>query len=410
MWANNETGAVTRSTHAPLPRAQTTHTDAVQACGKSLMQVDQLGADYVALAGISSTAPRASALWVRASVEPFSTSAAGRRGDAAAAPKTSRRSWLGPRGATARVVGGRRTAALAVCAIGSSAAGRVSPGRPCTPASAAVPTRPTCASKGSQAKKAFASGEGLCASTGAACASCGTAVARVMAMGLDPVEAGSSVRFAVAPHDRGEIDRALEPVPRAVAQLRAGGRSASRRAAQPPADRISARRANQAAILIPPANMAEITLSIEPAFPACGTRYEPSAAGGTLGSLRVDAMRGHGDCGPLLTTRARCLIRAIGLLRSQFALTEGQERWLVAARASLRREIVAPVAGRCGCCRCPASNWLRRSSAHRQWRASCFHAGAARSRSSASSSSAGPVHPLRLAGAQRVPLARPGDR
>jgi cysteine desulfurase len=67
---------------------------------------------------------------------------------------------------------------------------------------------------------------GVCASAGSACASGAIEPSHVLlAMGLAPADAASSVRFSLGwTTSDGDIDRALEVVPSAVARLRRGGR------------------------------------------------------------------------------------------------------------------------------------------------------------------------------------------
>jgi cysteine desulfurase len=234
MWANNETGAihpVERIAAGCRARGVPLHVDAVQACGKLSMRVDELGADYVALSGHKLHGPKGvGALWVRPGVElvPFV------RGG----PQERER-----RGGTENVpaiVGLGRAAQLARAWLASDGPGRLAALRDrlerglleriagASVHAGEVPRVPNTTNLrfeglSGEALVLLLSGEGICASTGAACASSRHKPSHVLlAMGLGPAEAGSSVRFSLSRYTtEDEILRTLEVVPSAVSRLRA---------------------------------------------------------------------------------------------------------------------------------------------------------------------------------------------
>ncbi len=234
MAVNNETGVVhdlaavaaeARSAGALL------HVDAVQAAGKLAFSCEGLGADFVAFSAHKLHGPKGvGALYVRRGVELEPLLRGGpqeqeRRGGTENVPgivgfgkaATLAREWLesgGPqRLASLR---DRLENELLRTIEGTHVHGRGAP---------RVSNTSNLRFDGisGEALVALASDEGLCVSTGAACSASRHRPSHVLlAMGLSPAEASSSVRLSLSRYTtEAEVERALEVLSNAVRRLRA---------------------------------------------------------------------------------------------------------------------------------------------------------------------------------------------
>ncbi len=232
MWANNETGAihdVARLGARCRERGVPFHVDGVQAVGKLPMRLFDLPIDTLALSAHKLHGPKGvGALYLRRGVpfEPLlygGPQEAGRRAGTENVPG---------------VVGFGRAAELALSSLDQ--AGRVAAQRDRLERGILASVPGTRVNAGGAARLCNTtnvlfedlSGEalvtllselGVCASTGAACATGKQAPSHVLlALGLDEREASSSVRFSLSRMTQdGEIERALEVLPAAAARLRA---------------------------------------------------------------------------------------------------------------------------------------------------------------------------------------------
>ena len=234
MWANNETGAihdVERIAAGCRERGVLLHVDAVQACGKLPINVERLGADFVAFSGHKLHGPKGvGALYVRAGVELAPLIRGG--------PQESERR-AGTENVPA-IVGLGRAAALAREWLASDGPRRVQALRDALESGLVERIPDAHVHAGEAARVAntsnlrfdgvsgealvmLLSAEGLCASTGAACSSSRHKPSHVLlALGLSPAQASSSVRFSLSRYtSEAEVARALEVVPDCVSKLRA---------------------------------------------------------------------------------------------------------------------------------------------------------------------------------------------
>lgn len=234
MAVNNETGVVhdlaavaaeARSAGALL------HVDAVQAAGKLAFSCEGLGADFVAFSAHKLHGPKGvGALYVRRGVELEPLLRGGpqeqeRRGGTENVPgivgfgkaATLAREWLesgGPqRLASLR---DRLENELLRTIEGTHVHGRGAP-RVCNTSNLRFD------GISGEALVALASDDGLCVSTGAACSASRHRPSHVLlAMGLSPAEASSSVRLSLSRYTtEAEVERALEVLSNAVRRLRA---------------------------------------------------------------------------------------------------------------------------------------------------------------------------------------------
>lgn len=234
MAVNNETGVVhdlaavaaaARSAGALL------HVDAVQAAGKLDLSCEALGADFVAFSAHKLHGPKGvGALYVRRGVELEPLLRGGpqeqeRRGGTENVPgivgfgkaAALAREWLdggGPqRLASLR---DRLENELLRTIEGTHVHGRGAP-RVCNTSNLRFD------GISGEALVALASDDGLCVSTGAACSASRHRPSHVLlAMGLSPAEASSSVRLSLSRYTtEAEVERALEVLSAAVRRLRA---------------------------------------------------------------------------------------------------------------------------------------------------------------------------------------------
>jgi cysteine desulfurase len=234
MWANNETGVVNEL--APIAQAcrrygALLHVDAVQACGKLALKVDDLGADFVTVSAHKlHGAKGVGALYVRRGIALAPLICGGgqedeRRGGTENVPAIVgfgraaqlARDWLASDGSTRLAtmrneLERRLVARIPDTHVHGAAAQRV-----------ANTTNLRFEGVSGEAVVNLSADEGLCASTGAACSSSRHRPSHVlMAMGLDSAQASSSVRLSLSRYSTAlEVDAAVEILVGAVARLRA---------------------------------------------------------------------------------------------------------------------------------------------------------------------------------------------
>jgi cysteine desulfurase len=233
MLANNETGVIFDL--APIAEAckkagALLHVDAVQACGKIPLNVEKLGADFVTVSAHKLHGPKgAGALYVRRGVT-FTPLIRGgpqeeeRRGGTENVPgvvgfgkaASLAREWLATDGPARLAALRDRLERGLVERIGDVVVHGASRPR--------VPNTTNVRFEGlsGEALVTLASDEGLCASTGAACSSSKHRPSHVLiAMGLEPAQASSSLRLSLSRWTTdAEVDRALEVLEGCVARLR----------------------------------------------------------------------------------------------------------------------------------------------------------------------------------------------
>lgn len=238
LWGNNETGVLIpddslarvsarcRELEIPL------HLDAVQVAGKRPIDVSHLGCDLLSISGHKFHGPKGvGAIWVRsgtaytAHVE-GGTQEEGRRGGTLNTP------GIVGLGEAARLAA-RHTAeadslgrlAELRDALEQGLLERIPDARVNGAGAERVESTSNISFEGvrGDALLLLLSEFGVCVSTGAACSTGKRAPSHVLlAMGLSPELAGGSIRLSLSRYStEGDVDRALERVPRAVEQLRA---------------------------------------------------------------------------------------------------------------------------------------------------------------------------------------------
>ncbi|HVI74188.1 MAG TPA: cysteine desulfurase family protein [Anaeromyxobacteraceae bacterium] len=232
MVANNETGVllpVRELAALARDRGALFFTDAVQAVGKVELDVRTLGADLLALTGQKFGGPRgAGALWVKSGLRlaPLlgGTQERGRRAGtenlpgiaglgAAIEAATARREVERRRVGALR---DRLEAGLLAAVPGTRVNGS---GAPRLPGTLSV----TLPATDAEALLIALDLEGICASAGSACHSGSTNPSSVLrAMGLSVAEARSTLRLSLGwSSDDGDVDAALEAIPRLAARVQA---------------------------------------------------------------------------------------------------------------------------------------------------------------------------------------------
>ena len=232
MVANNETGVllpVRELAALARDRGALFFTDAVQAVGKVELDVRTLGADLLALTGQKFGGPRgAGALWVKSGLRlaPLlgGTQERGRRAGtenlpgiaglgAAIEAATARREVEQRRVGALR---DRLEAGLLAAVPGTRVNGS---GAPRLPGTLSV----TLPATDAEALLIALDLEGICASAGSACHSGSTNPSSVLrAMGLSVAEARSTLRLSLGwSSDDGDVDAALEAIPRLAARVQA---------------------------------------------------------------------------------------------------------------------------------------------------------------------------------------------
>jgi cysteine desulfurase len=235
MTANNETGIVFPVAEvARIAKAKGVlfHTDAVQAAGKIPFSVREVAADYVALGAHKLHGPKGvGALYIRKGA-PFTPLLVGGEQE------------QGRRGGTENVAGiaGFGKAAELARAAGEGAAARMRRLRDILEERIRQIGRVRVVGEGadrlpntalfliegveSEALLALLDMEGICCSSGSACASGSSEPSHVLrAMGCSPAEARSALRVSLSRFTtEAEVNRLLEVLPRSVASLRASGR------------------------------------------------------------------------------------------------------------------------------------------------------------------------------------------
>jgi cysteine desulfurase len=234
MAANNETGVIhaVEELVADARRVgASTHVDAVQACGKLPLDCERLGADFVAVSAHKLHGPKGvGALYVRRGVElvPFLRGGPQedeRRGGTENVPAivgfgkaaALAREWLAGEGPLRLAALRDRLEAALLGALSEVAIhGRGAP-------RLANTTNLRVEGVSGEALVMLASDEGLCASTGAACSASRHRPSHVLlAMGLSPAQASSSVRLSLSRYTtEAEVDAAAEVLVRAARRLRA---------------------------------------------------------------------------------------------------------------------------------------------------------------------------------------------
>jgi cysteine desulfurase len=232
MVANNETGVllpVRELAALARDRGALFFTDAVQAVGKVELDVRTLGADLLALTGQKFGGPRgAGALWVKSGLRlaPIfgGTQERGRRAGTENLPGLA---GLGAaiEAATARREGDqgrvgalrdRLEAGLLAAVPGAWVNGA---GAPRLPGTLSI----TLPGTDAEALLIALDLEGICASAGSACHSGSTRPSSVLAaMGLSIADARSTLRLSLGwSSDDGDVEAALEAIPRLAARVRA---------------------------------------------------------------------------------------------------------------------------------------------------------------------------------------------
>lgn len=220
MWANNETGVVqpvAEIGRACRQRGILFHTDAVQAVGKVPVRVEDVPADLLSLSAHKLGGPAgAGALFVRRGVELDALVPGhqewGRRGgtsDVLAAEATALALELATRDleATAARVGALRDR------FEAEVRGRIDRVRVNGAQAPRVPGTSSLTFEGADGEALLIALdlEGICVSTGAACASGSLAPSHVLtAMGLSSAEAHGSLRFSLGPSaTEAEVDQVV---------------------------------------------------------------------------------------------------------------------------------------------------------------------------------------------------------
>jgi cysteine desulfurase len=232
MVANNETGVllpVRELAAVARDRGAAFFTDAVQAVGKLEVDVRTLGADLLALTGQKLGGPRgAGALWVRSGLRLAQllggTQERGRRAGTENLPGiaglgAALEAALAGRDEEQRRLGGLRDrleSGLCAAVPDASVNGR---GAPRLPATLSM----TFPGVDAEALLIALDLEGICASAGSACHSGSTKPSGVLtAMGLSAAEARGTLRLSLGwTSAAADVDRALEAIPRLVAQVKA---------------------------------------------------------------------------------------------------------------------------------------------------------------------------------------------
>jgi cysteine desulfurase len=233
MWANNETGVILPVAEVGAccrRRGVPFHTDAVQAAGKVDVDVRLAGPDYLSLSGHKLCAPKGiGALYVRAGTA-FHPWVVGGHQEGGRRAGTENVSQIVGLGCAAELAKGRL----------AERRSRVQPLRDRLEAAvlaaiprawvngAAAPRLPNTSSLGFEAVEAEAvvlalDREGICASSGSACATGSLEPSHVLsAMGLSPRQARGSVRFSLGPSTTPEdVDALLAHLPAIISRLRA---------------------------------------------------------------------------------------------------------------------------------------------------------------------------------------------
>lgn len=227
MMANNETGIIMPPEDASCSARKAGalfHTDAVQAAGKIPVDVDSMGIDLLSLSAHKLHGPRGvGALFIRSGVhlEPFITGGGQERGMRAGTYDTAGIVGFGKAaelafehlseetGGTGELRDMLENRILASCP-GAEIVGKDSP---------RLPNTSMVLFRGieSEAILTLLDMEGVCVSSGSACSSGSSAPSHVLsAMGIEPLRAGTSIRFSLSRYTTEEeveyAARVLHPV------------------------------------------------------------------------------------------------------------------------------------------------------------------------------------------------------
>lgn len=233
MWANNETGVVFPIADiAALCRARQipVHTDAVQAAGKLVLDVDLAGVDFLTLSAHKLYAPKGmGALFVgpRARFQPLMVGGGQEHGRRAGTENVP------------GIIGFGRAAELAATRLTEDASrigqlrdrmedgilASVSGVRRNGPRAPRLPNTSNLAFDGIEAEAALLLLDplGICASSGSACMTGSLEPSHVLtAMGFEPARARSSLRFSLGRYTTAaDVDYLLAQLPAVIAKLRA---------------------------------------------------------------------------------------------------------------------------------------------------------------------------------------------
>ncbi len=232
MWANNETGVmmpVAEVSELARQAGALFHTDAVQAAGKVPVDVRSMGIDLLSLSAHKFHGPKgAGALYVRKGIDlpplmnggrqergmrPGTYNAAGIIGLGKAAELAASH-LADDDGRTERLLRRLEKSVLESCP-NARVAGEKAPRLPNT---AVILFRGV----ESEAIMTLLDLEGICVSAGSACSSGESSPSHVLsAMGIDPREAGTAIRFSLSRYtSEREVDYLLEVLPSMVDKLR----------------------------------------------------------------------------------------------------------------------------------------------------------------------------------------------
>jgi cysteine desulfurase len=231
MMANNETGViypVEAAAEIAREAGALFHTDAVQAVGKIPVDVKSMGIDLLSLSAHKFHGPKGvGALYIRdgVSLPPYITGGHQEHGHRAGtynvagivglgkAAELAREHLEGGKGDPLELLGVLEKGILESCPGSRVVAGKAP----------RLPNTCTVLFRGveSEAVMTLLDMEGICVSSGSACSTGDTSPSHVLsAMGIDPLEANTAIRFSLSRYtSRQEIDLVLEVLPSFIDRL-----------------------------------------------------------------------------------------------------------------------------------------------------------------------------------------------